>query len=80
MFKLITLAALISVSSAFAKEYQHPTDSEIQQKRACFQDVEVQGCTKQEEDPVQFQECLSNIVDKLDDSCKDLMLDLYGDK
>lgn len=85
MFKLFSLIVLFSTLSAFATieetgTYKHPTDAEIQQKRACFQDLEVQGCGTQDADSVQFQSCLSNVLDKLDENCKEMMLDLYGDK
>lgn len=56
-----------------------PSDVEIQQNRACFHDLEVQGCRTQDEDPEQFRSCLSNAVDSLDDHCKEMMLKLYGE-
>jgi hypothetical protein len=79
MFKSLILATLLTVSVAHAAEYQHPSDSEIQQKRACFEDLEVQGCVKQEDDPAEFRACLSNVLDRLDESCQKVMLELYSD-
>lgn len=62
-----------------AGKYQHPSETEIQKNRACFQEVEVQGCRTQEEDPEQFRACLSSAVDQLDEDCKKMMLELYGE-
>ncbi len=60
------------------KKYVPPTDTEVAKNRACFQDLEVQGCGKQDEDPEQFRACMSNVHMNLDDHCKRLMSKLYG--
>lgn len=86
MLKKLTLISLMAFSVANAsveaeqKNYQHPTSAEIDQRRACFQDLEVQGCGKHEEDSVQFRSCLSNVLGSLDQNCRRMMVELYGDK
>ena len=60
-------------------KYVAPTEDEIAKNRACFQDLEVQGCGKQEEDPEQFRSCMSNVHSNLDEHCKRLMSKLYGE-
>lgn len=65
-----------------ADSYQkapQPSDVEIQKNRACFQDLEVQGCRSQEEDPEQFRACLANVHQSMDDHCQKMLLDLYGE-
>jgi hypothetical protein len=74
---LFGLVFMLNVSAADKKNSQ-PTEAEIQQNRACFQDLEVQGCRTQEDDPEQFRECLSNAHESMDDHCKKLMLKLHG--
>jgi hypothetical protein len=60
------------------KKYSHPSEMEIEKNRACFQDLEVQGCGKFEDDHEQFRSCMSNAHQNLDDHCKELMSNLYG--
>jgi hypothetical protein len=78
MKNTLAIFGLLFMMNAFANK--QPTESEIQKNRACFQDLEIQGCRTQEEDPEQFQACLSNAQDSLDDYCKKMMLKLYGTK
>lgn len=84
MKKLLVMFGMVLMVNANAqttqvKKYVHPTESEITTNRACFQDLEVQGCRPQEEDPEQFRECLANAVDSLEESCKSMVLKLYGE-
>lgn len=85
MFKKIALVTLVTISFAQAsveaqqRGYVHPSTSEIEQKRACFQDLEIQGCGNHEADHAQFRSCLSNVVESLDPLCKKMMLELYGE-
>lgn len=69
---------LMMMNSALAAEYKSPTDAEIAKNRACFQDLEVQGCGKLDEDSVHFRSCLSNVQDSLDQHCSTMMKRLYG--
>lgn len=76
---LLALSFLIMTSVHAAGTYQHPSNTEIEKNRSCFKELEVQGCTSTDEDHEQFRSCLSDVLDKLDDDCKKLMLDLYGE-
>lgn len=76
----IMFGLLMMMGSAYAAEYKRPTAAEISQYRACFEDLEVQGCGKLEEDHVQFRSCMSNVQDSLDDHCKKMMKRLYGSR
>lgn len=79
----LALFSMLFMFNVFAVEtYQkapQPSDAEIQKNRACFQDLEVQGCRSQDEDPEQFRSCLANVHQSLDDHCKKMLLDLYGE-
>lgn len=78
IFGLIFMINVHATVEDTSKTYVHPTDAEITRNRACFQDLEVQGCRSQEEDQEQFRSCLSNALPGLEDYCKKLMLNLYG--
>jgi hypothetical protein len=83
MKNLLTILGFLIVVNARAAEgdlgkYVAPSEAEISKNRACFQDLEVQGCGKQEDDPEQFRACMSNVHESLDDNCKRLMSNLYG--
>lgn len=83
MKKLIMALGLLSIFNVYAvtvDKYAQPTEAEIAKNRACFQELERQGCRTIEEDPEQFRSCLSNSHIALDDYCKKMMLDLYGTK
>lgn len=81
MFMLMAgFVFILNVHATEEKKYVHPSETEIEQNRSCFQDLEVQGCGKWEDDPVQFRSCMSNAQESLDDHCKKLMLKLYGTK
>jgi len=74
----LALFAMLFMMNVFAAATQ-PSEAEIAKSRACFHDLEVQGCRSQEEDPEQFRACLANVHESLDDHCKKMMLDLYGE-
>ena len=83
MKNLLAIMGLFFVLNVFALEekstgYTHPSNGEIAKNRACFADLEIQGCGKLEEDQEQFRSCMSNALVTLDDYCKKLMLELYG--
>lgn len=71
------LAVTLSLSS-YAGHYSRVTDDEIARNRACFQDLEVFGCGKLEDDKYQFRTCLSEVQDSLSEYCKKMMRRLYG--
>ena len=77
----LSLFTMIFMMNVYAEtKATRLSDSEIAQNRACFQDLEVQGCRSQDEDPEQFRACLANSHQSLDEHCKKMMLDLYGDR
>lgn len=76
---LLTLSFLIMTSVQAAGTYQHPSNEQIEKNRACFKELEVLGCRSTDEDHEQFRSCLSDVVDNLDNECKKLMLNLYGE-
>ena len=84
MKKTLMILGFLFVMNAGAAEgdlgkYVPPSDAEVSKNRACFQDLEVQGCGKQEEDPEQFRSCMSNVHENLNEHCKRLMSNLYGE-
>ena len=78
MKKSLAIFGMLFMMNSFANH--QPTEAEIQKNRQCFQDLEIQGCRTQEEDQEQFRSCLSNSLDSLEDQCRKMMLDLYGDR
>lgn len=84
MKKSLMIFGFLFITNVFAAEgdlgkYVPPSDTEVAKNRACFQDLEIQGCGKQEDDPDQFRSCMSNVQDSLDAHCKRLMSNLYGE-
>ncbi len=84
MKKTLMIFGFLFVMNAGAAEgdlgkYVPPSDAEVSKNRACFQDLEVQGCGNQEEDPEQFRSCMSNVHENLNEHCKRLMSNLYGE-
>jgi hypothetical protein len=71
------LIATFSLAS-HAGQYSPVNEAEISKNRACFQDLEVYGCGKLEEDKYQFRTCLSEVQDSLSQYCKNMMQRLYG--
>lgn len=84
MKKTSLILALVFSFNVFAeteaKKNPQPSEAEIVENQACFQQLEIQGCRTQEEDPEQFRSCLANSHASMDDHCKALMLNLYGTK
>ncbi len=74
----LAMFSMLFMMNVFAANSQ-PSEAEIAKSRACFQDLEVQGCRSQDEDPEQFRACLANVHESLDDHCKKMLLDLYGE-
>lgn len=74
----LALFSMLFMMNLFAAAAQ-PTEAEIAKNQACFKELEVQGCRSQEEDPEQFRACLANVHQSLDDHCKKMLLDLYGE-
>ena len=74
----LALFSMLFMMNVFAAAAQ-PSEAEVAKNRACFQDLEVQGCRSQDEDPEQFRACLANVHQSLDDHCKKMLLDLYGE-
>lgn len=80
-FSLSLLLALNTFAAPRAmKEFHQATDSEVQQNRGCFEELERLGCPRQDDSPKEFRECLSQLHGKLDEQCKQMMLNLYGSK
>lgn len=82
MKNILLVLPMLLVMNANASEtakYQHPSAAEIASSRACFAELESRGCGKSEEDHEHFRSCVSQIQDTLDDSCKKLVTNLYGD-
>jgi hypothetical protein len=77
----LTVCTLLFTLNLFAAEQKNiqPSEAEIAKNQACFQDLEVQGCRSQEEDPEQFRACMANSHQSMDDHCKKMLLDLYGE-
>ncbi len=70
--------SMLFVMNVYASNPQ-PTEAEIRKNRSCFQDLEIQGCRTQEEDPEQFRTCLADAQDSLDDYCQNMLKKLYGE-
>lgn len=84
MKKLMMVLTLITSLSALANideavlAAMEPTDSEISQSRACFQEMAVQGCGHPKEDLEHFKKCMGNVSASLTPACKKMLTDLYG--
>lgn len=76
VFTLNTHAAVEPES----KKAVQPTAAEIAKNRACFQELEKQGCGSLEEDQERFRSCMSYVHTTMDDHCKNMMQSLYGSK
>ena len=83
MKNIILMTGLLLSFQAFADiEYVEdnqakPTQVEISKNRACFQELERQGCGDPGDDPQQFRSCMSNVYSTLTTDCKALMTKLY---
>ena len=76
--KNLIIALMLVSTSAFANEYVHPTDAEIEQSRSCFAALETLGCDRQEDSAKEFRTCVAQAQQDLDSQCQELMLKLYG--
>ena len=68
--------ASMDVSEAISKT----SSEEISANRACFQELEAQGCRTPDEDPKHFRACLKNSLPALTSNCKKMVSDLYEAK
>jgi hypothetical protein len=79
---LITLGLLMSLNS-FANiehvddELTRPAQVEIESNRACFRELETQGCGDPGDDVSHFRSCMNNVFVDLSKNCQRLMKDLY---
>lgn len=60
------------------KQPAEATAQEIQKSRACFQEVEAQGCGRPSDDHRNFRSCAKNVKPRLNADCKKMMSKLYG--
>ncbi|MGE3611065.1 MAG: hypothetical protein AB7I27_15850 [Bacteriovoracaceae bacterium] len=72
-----TVNASIDASSLKSTE---PTPQEIKSSRACFLEVEKQGCRHPSEDHEHFRSCMSDVFSRLSPSCQKMFSELYGNK
>lgn len=82
---IMTLSLFISVTAFADIEYSvnepmKATSQEISRNRACFKELEVQGCGDPAEEPQHFRSCLSNVHSSLTSDCQKMMSELYGTK
>lgn len=76
----IALFTLLFMMNVFAADKAaQPSEAEIAKNQSCFKELEVQGCRSQDEDPEQFRACMANVHPSMDDHCKKMLLDLYGE-
>lgn len=57
-----------------------PSPAEIAKNRACFEELEKNGCGDPGEDPKQFRICLHDSFANLSKDCQKMMSGLYGTK
>lgn len=77
-FGLIFALNITAALAGSEQKHSQPSEEKIQSNRACFNELEVQGCGSPNDDQTQFRSCLSNVLDSLDTDCKGMMLSLYG--
>lgn len=70
----------INAAEQTVKKDVQPTAAEIAKNRACFQELEKQGCGTLEEDQEKFRSCMSYVHTTMEDHCQKLMKGLYGTK
>jgi hypothetical protein len=83
MRNLILICGILLMVNAYAtieaddNKIFDVSQEEIMKNRACFKDLETNGCGDPGEDPKQFRACMSNVYPKLDVDCQKLMNKLY---
>lgn len=82
---LIALGMVFTLNSYADIEYipgevTTVSQEEINKNRACFKELEVQGCGDPGVDHQQFRSCLNNTFSTLSKDCKKMMSNLYGKK
>lgn len=80
---LLALSLIFAINAQANIEYStaevsKATPQEIAQNRACFEELQVQGCGDPGEDIQQFKSCLKNVHSTLSGSCQKMMTELYG--
>ncbi len=80
MKNLILIIGMICMVNVYGAEYQHPSAGEIAANQACFSHLEDKGCGKPDEDYDQFRSCVSQIQETLDQNCRKILINLYGDR
>ena len=85
MKKILFITSMLFIVNAQASiehdsNYVAPNDQEIAKNRACFEEVEQNGCGKSDDDYKQFRSCLHNVYGSLTDDCRQMMSKLYGTK
>ena len=80
---LLTMGLLFVINAHADIEYtpeeqSNVSQAEVTKNRACFQELNVQGCGDPGEDPIHFRSCMKNVKDTLSASCRSKMTELYG--
>lgn len=83
MKNLILMCGILLMVNAYAtieagdEKVFNVTAEEVMKNRACFKDLEANGCGDPGEDPKQFRSCMRNVYPKLEEDCQKLMTKLY---
>ena len=67
-------------ASIDASDRDRASESEVSNSRACFQELEQEGCGDPGVDPQHFRSCMSAAYVRLSKDCQELMTTLYGKK
>lgn len=62
----------------YTPEDKAPTVAEVQNYRACFEEVERAGCKLPKEDQKEFRTCMSQNFTSLSSNCQKMLSKLYG--
>lgn len=76
---VFSLSALANIDEGSAASVE-PTATELKASRACFAELETQGCGHPRDDQEHFESCLNNVYSSLSSPCKSMMTGLYGIK
>lgn len=57
-----------------------PSDKEVSQNRACFEELAKLGCGDPGDDHQQFRSCMHDVYPSLTDDCRKMMTGLYKRK
>jgi hypothetical protein len=80
---LIAMCILVSMNTKADIEFSttdsgKATPQEISKNRACFEELKSEGCGGPGDDANHFRACLNNVHATLNEYCKKMMSDLYG--